>query len=121
MKNSITFRSCGLNRANNQLQAQICPCGRGHYANLVLKTDSDVADFIGAMLSEFECEHCAIFAIKQDGNLLFGQKTDEDIMCYLLRTNNAKREIADMQKEFRFHCYGLIQQVDEDLYAIIMD
>jgi hypothetical protein len=121
MKTKTTFRSCGLNKNHYQLQAQICPCGCGHYANLVLKNDKDVADFIGAMLYELECKHCAIFAIKQDGNLIFGQKTDEDIMCYHLKTDNAKKEIADMQKTCKFHCYGLLEQVDDELYAIIMD
>lgn len=121
MKTTLTFRSCGLNRNQNALQAQICPCGCGHYMNLVLKDDNEVADFIGSMLAEFECEHCAIFAIKQDGNLIFGQKTDEDILCYHLRTNNAKKEIADMQKMFKFHCYGLLEQAGDDSYSIIID
>lgn len=121
MKTTTTFHSCGLNAKHNQLQAQICPCGCGHYANLVLKNTKEVADFIGAMLFELECEHCAIFAIMQDGNLIFGQKTDEDIVCYHLKTDNVKKEIADMQKTFKFHCYGLLEQVDDELYAIIMD
>ena len=76
---------------------------------------------IHTMLAEFECEHCAIFAIKQDGSLIFGQKTDEDIICYALKDSNANAEIADIQEQFNFHCYGLLQQVDDDLYAIIMD
>ena len=89
--------------------------------DLVLEDDNDVANFIYSMLSEFECEHCAIFDIKQDGNMIFGQKTDEVIICYHIRTNNAKKEIADMQKMFKFHCYGLLQQTGDNSYAIIMD
>ena len=121
MKTTLTSRSCGLNRNHNQLQAQICLYGCGHYMDLVLKDDNDVAGFIYSMLAEFECEHCAIFAIKQNGSLIFGQKTDEDIICYHLRTNNAKKEIADMQKMFNFHCYVLLQQTGDESYAIIMD
>ena len=121
MKTTLTFRSCGLNRAYNQLQAQICPCGCGHYMDLVLKDGNDVASFICSMLAEFDCEHCAIFAIKQDGNLICGLKTNGDIICYHLRTNNAKKEIADMQNMFKFHCYGLLQQTGDESYAIIMD
>ena len=121
MKTALTFHSCGLNSESNILEAPTCPCGCGEKANLILKNDKEVADFIGSMLSELECEHCAIFAIKQNGDLIFGQKTDEDIICYALKDSNAKVEIADMQEQLNFHCYGLLQQVDDDLYAIIMD
>lgn len=121
MKTTLNFHSCGLNPENNILEAPTCPCGCGKKANLILKNDKSVSDFIGSMLAEVDCEHCAIFAIKQDGNLIFGQKTDEDIICYALKDSNAKKEIADMQKMFKFHCYGLLQQTDDESYAIIMD
>ena len=121
MKTTITFHSCGLDPECNFLQAPICECGCGEYANLVLENEQEVVDFIGSMLYEHDCEHCAIFAIKLNGDMLFGQKTDEDILCYKLKDANAKNVIADMYKTFEFHCYGLLQQVDDDLYAIIME
>ena len=121
MKTTLTFHSCGLNPENNILEAPTCPCGCGEKANLILKNDKEVADFIGSMLAETDCHHCAIFAIKRNGNLIFGQKTDEDIICYVLKDSNAKKEIADMQKQLKFHCYGLLQQVNDEAYAIIMD
>ena len=121
MKTTLTFHSCGLNPENNILEAPTCPCGCGEKANLILNNDKEVSDFIGSMLAETDCHHSAIFAIKQNGDLIFGQKTDEDIICYHLRTNNAKKKIADMKNMFKFHCYGLLQQTGDESYAIIMD
>lgn len=121
MKTTLTFHSCGLNPENNILEAQLCPCGCGHYGNLILQNDKEVADFIGSMLAETDCHHCAIFAVKQNGDLIFGQKTDEDIICYAAKDGKAIETIIDLNEQINFHCYGLLQQVDDDLYAIIMD
>lgn len=117
----LTFRSCGLDISNNQLRAPICNCGCGGRMNMILKDDKSVADFIGGMLYEIDCDHCAIFAIKNNGNLIFGQKTDEDIICYQLKINNATFKISEMQQTFKFHCYGILQQVDETSWKIVMD
>lgn len=117
----LTFRSCGLDISNNQLVAPICKCSCGERMVMVLKDDQTVADFIGGMLNEIDCDHCAIFAIKSNGNLIFGQKTDEDIICYQLKTNNAAQKILEMQQTLKFHCYGLIQQVDETSWKVVME
>lgn len=121
MKTALTFHSCGLNPKNNILEAPTCPYGCGERANLILKNDKEVSDFIGSMLAETDCHHCAIFAIKQNGDLIFGQKTDEDIICYAAKDGKAIETIIDLNEQLNFHCYGLLQQVDDDLYAIIMD
>ena len=61
MKNSnMTFKFYGLDATNNFLQAPICGCGCGEYANLILETDSDVCGFMHVMLEEHDCDHCGI-------------------------------------------------------------
>lgn len=55
------------------------------------------------------------------GDLIFGQKTDEDIICYAAKDGKAIETIIDLNEQLKFHCYGLLQQVDNDFYAIIMD
>lgn len=115
-----TFASCGLDKENNILQAPICQCGCGHYANLVLKTKQDLYDFMGSMLADYDCHHCAIFTLYKDGSLSMAIKLEDGISIYGAK-ENAKRVIADLQKDFEFHCYGLMEQVDAELYRIVMD
>ena len=116
---AVTFASCGLNAKNNFLQAPKCYCGCGGYMNLVLKTKQEVYDFVGAMLSEQDCNHCAIFVLYKGGSATIGVKGEDGITLYGT-DEKAKKTIADMQKKFQFHCYGLLEQVDADSYRIVM-
>lgn len=122
MKTTTTFRSCGLNAKHNFLEAPLCECGCGGRGNLVLKSTTEVFNFIGATLQENDCNHCAIFVLLGDGRMNYGIKfAEDDILLYRCNDTNSKKVIADMQKAFKFHCYGLLEQVDDELYAIIMD
>lgn len=115
-----TFRSCGLEKQKNFLEAPMCPCGCGNYVNLVAKTKRELYDFIGATLHEYDCHYCAIFVLCKDGSAVMGVKQEDGITIYGIK-ENARREIADIEREFNFHCYGLLEQVDADSYKIIMD
>lgn len=119
----MTFAACGLNAENNFLQAPICTCGCGKYMNIVLKTDQELYDFIGTMLSEYECECCAIFVIGKDGNGIIATKIDGKISIYGVESNGCsmKKAIADIQNDVQFHCYGLLEQIDEKSYKIVME
>lgn len=127
MKNEkVTFKLVGLNKNNNFLQAPICECGCGQYANLVLENDDEVYSFICTMLDEHDCQHCGIFALKDNGSILTGLKLDGEIKCYLMQNNSFEEEgwintFRDLQKELKLHCYGLLEQVGENLYSIVMD
>lgn len=127
MKNEkVTFKLVGLNKKNNFLQAPICECGCGQYANLVLKDDDEVCSFMHTMLEEHECEHCGIFVIKDDKHILMGLKLDGETKCYHANaeSDNAtdyKNIFKGTQKILKLHCYGLLEQVGEDLYRIVMD
>lgn len=122
-KTRMTFKFCGLNQKNNFLQAPICECGCGHYANLVLDTDDDVCGFMYTMLEEHDCEHCGIFAFKQNGeDMLMGLKLSGEVNCYHVKVNRGvKGSLSDIQKDLQLHCYGLLEQVDDNLYSIVMD
>lgn len=120
-----TFEYCGLDKENNFLQAPICPCGCGEYANIILKSDEDVFGFMYTMLEENECDHCAIFALKDNNHILLGMKIDGEIVCYTAKNNSFEHGYEDiftgLQDKFEFHCYGLLEQVDEESYRIIME
>lgn len=122
-KTKITFKTCGLNSKNNFLQAPVCECGCGEYANLVLETDDDVFGFMHSMLEEHDCEHCGIFAFKQNGkDVLMGLKLSGEIKCYKAKVDGGVKEsLSDIQKELQLHCYGLLEQVGDDLYSIVMN
>lgn len=126
-KNNVTFKYCGLNKKNNFLEAPICPCGCGNRISLVLENDNDVFDFMYTMLDEHECNHCAIFALKNDGHILIALKfSPDEIQCYVVRNNNVRASrwrnvFAGLQSECEFHCYGLLEQVDNEHYKIVMD
>ena len=122
-KNKITFKICGLNSKNNFLQAPICECGCGEYANLVLETDNDVYGFMHTMLEEHDCEHCGIFAFKKDyEEMLMGLKLSGEIKCYKAKIEGeVKKSLIDIQDTLQLHCYGLLEQVGDGLYSIVMD
>lgn len=119
-----TFKSCGLNAKNNFLQAPKCECGCGGYANPIIESKNELCNFMGMLLADHDCQHCAIFAINKDGSAVMGVKLDGEIT--FMETNMkgkcvARRAIREMQEEFNFHCYGLLEQVSENTYRIVMD
>lgn len=125
MMNKVTFECCGLDKENNFLQAPICPCGCGEYMNLILESENDVYDFMCNMIEDNECEHCAIFTVKNNGNVLICEKINGKIQLLKSignpREENWKDVISDYQDWLEFHCYGLLEQVDEESYRIVME
>lgn len=118
-----TFKTYGLKASNNFLEAPKCECGCGSYANLVLETNEDLYNFIGAMLEENDCDYCGIFARKMDNTIVMGLKLDGEIRLYSAPNENvckAKEFVAWAQKDLQLHCYGLLEQVDDALYKIVM-
>lgn len=121
--NKISFKLCGLSKENNFLQAPICECGCGEYANLVLESDDDVCGFMHTMLEEHDCEHCGIFAFKKNGkDMLMGLKLSGEIKCYHVKVSGGVNgSLMDIQNDLQLHYYGLLEQVHDDLYRIVME
>ncbi len=119
-----TFKSCGLNAKNNFLQAPKCECGCVGYANPVIKSREELCDFMGMLLSDHECEHCAIFAINEDGSATMGLKFEEGILFAETKIKSkcaSRKAIKELDEEFGFHYYGLLEQATNDTYRIVMD
>ena len=116
-----TFAYYGLDKALNFLQAPICECGCGEYMNMVLK-GNDVYEFMHALLEENDCDYCAIFTIKRNNTASMGVKVDDDIKMYDCKINGDGNGLfRAIQEDMEFHCCGLIEQVDDERYRIIMD
>lgn len=120
-KNETTFAYYGLDKDKNFLQAPLCECGCGHYANLVLEDDDDICGFMHAMLEEHECNHCAIFTVKGGDEVLMGIKSDDGIKCWKCMAEGRENLFKDIQDGYQFHCYGFLEQVGDNLYRILMD
>lgn len=122
----MTFASCGLNAENNFLQAPICTCGCEGYGDLVLDTKQDLCDLIYTLLHEYDCDWCAIFALCLDDSVIMGVKRNDDIKIYNSSEikkgkNGCCTLIAWMQEDYKFHCHGLIEQIDVNTYRIVME
>ena len=121
----LSFEDCGLDINCNILQAPICECGCGSYMNLVLKDNQEVADFMYSMLDEQDCDYCAMFALMKDNTLIFGGKFNDGMqVVHIQDKNNALNidVVREIQTEFGFHCYGLIEQLEDGTsFRIVME
>ena len=116
-----TFAYYGLDKNLNFLQAPVCECGCGQCMNMVIKED-DVYGLMHELLDEHDCGYCAIFTVKRNDTAIMGVKIDGDIRMYDCKIDGHKKELFKaLQEDMEFHCYGLIEQVNEELYRIIMD
>ena len=122
MEEHVTFSSCGLDVENNFLQAPICECGCDGYMDVVLEEKNDLYNFMAAVLSEHECNYCAIFALC-DKTVEAAIKVDDKVKVYGANAigHKAMKMIADMQDGMMFHHYGLLVQTDTNLYKIVME
>lgn len=75
------------------------------------------ADYIENNLAKWEAESVARIA-RRIGKIGRMSKAEAEKFN---ADEEAKKEINDMQKMFKFHCYGLLQQTGDESYTIIMD
>jgi hypothetical protein len=122
------FAAYGLNKYRNFLSAPDCDCGCGGKGNLVLKTREELFGFFNTMLSENDCDQCAIFAYGFDGQLYAGLKyvtwdeenNTEKVEMTVLSTDEENLEFfQEVDAEFGLHCYGLIIETKNGEWKII--
>ena len=84
--------------------------------------------FLGGMLSENDCDQCAIFAYGFDGQLYAGLKyvtwdeenNTEKVEMTVLSTDEENLEFfQEVDAEFGLHCYGLIIETKNGEWKII--
>lgn len=75
------------------------------------------ADYISNNLAKWESESMTRI-VKHIGKI--GRMSKAEVEKFNA-DEEAKKEIADMQKMFKFHCCGLLQQTGDESYTIIMD
>lgn len=128
----VTFADCGLNIENNILQAPICECGCGNYMNVCIQDKQDAADFCYTMLDEDDeygdvigCDHCAIFVLFKDNTVMMACRTEDagiQVVELVDETNKLAIDIVrEMQELLQFHCYGLLEEVRDGSFRIVME
>lgn len=122
------FAAYGLNKFRNFLSAPECECGCGEKASVILKTKENLFGFLGGMLSENDCDQCAIFAYGFNGQLYAGLKyvtwdeenDTEKVEMTVLSTDEENLEFfQEVDAEFGLHCYGLIIETKSGQWKII--
>ena len=127
------FAAYGLNKFKNFLNAPICECGCGNKTHILLKDDEALLNLTGQLLSEHDCENCAIFAHSYDNKLYatvkcleFDEEDDDyedgEVVIRLLGTTDDNLTFfQELDAEFGFHCYGLMIETKKGEWKIIED
>lgn len=125
----IKFADCGLDIENNILNAPICECGCGNYMNICLEDKQDATDFCYSILDDEEdlidCDHCAVFIMFKDNSVIMGCKTeDAGVQVFELIDEECGLGIdivRELQYGFQFHCYGLLEEIRDGSFRIVME
>jgi len=124
------FEGYGLNKFRNFLSAPECDCGCGGKGSLILEDTKDLFGFAHAVLSDNECDHCAVFAHAYNDEMFAIVKIDdvegydvENPEEYPIKFFSIKETDMDFFREFDadfgLHCYGLMIQRYDGNWDII--
>lgn len=116
----ITFKSCGLNIKHNFLKSALDFHIPSEDATIINIT-GDICGYIYTTLSHETLDNCVIFALKNNGTMVYGAKVDSDINMYEYDGPNPMGAIAYFYKENKYRDCGLLIQLNDDLYTIVMD
>lgn len=122
---NITFETCGLNIEKNFLQAPLCECGCGNYAD-ICAYDDEIANVCENLVEINNCNYCGVFAITSNNNCIFAIKMfDEcegDVVVDLFQKYEITdyKDIGKIADELELHCYGLLVCKEPGLYRIVM-
>ena len=124
------FAMRSLNKYKNFLTAPECECGCGGKSMPILE-DDEVYDFCGCVLSDMECDNCAIFLVHKDGkqeivhkHIIWDEDTDdEEVSIDVLSTKNKKDDLeidffAKVDAMLQFHHYALLLERDNNVWDI---
>ena len=121
------FAMRGLNKYRNILTAPDCDCGCGGKGNLFFESRDELIGFCGSLLMDIDCDNCAIFLVHNDGlqemilKSLEWDEEDKDVypqISSLTSKLNQADLFAEMDAEFGLHCYGMMIEQDDNVWAI---
>lgn len=119
---NITFHMCGLDKKKNFLESPKCECGCGGKTYIILNSKEEITNLAWQLVSDNDCNCCAVFVILKDNSMVFAYRHGEDIGDISVYETNKIDDYSDiglMADELGLHCYGLICHVKENQYSII--
>ena len=126
---NYTFEDFGLDVNKNFMVAPLCECGCGKKGNLILNTNQDVRDFCASMLYDLECDNCAICVVPIDKRPYItikhiGENDNSVVSIFAYgdlddQNDNDYSIFREFDREFNFHCIGLIMEIDYCMWKII--
>lgn len=125
LKHTSMIDAIGLDKEQNFLQPPICECC-GEKGALLLRTDEELYSFITEMAFEWDCPNAGIFAIKNNGDLIWSSKyfnEDEDdftVDIYFMENIGTDYQIIkELYDDCGICCYGIIFEVDDGQWQVI--
>lgn len=116
----ITFKSCGLNVKYNIFKSAIDLHIPGEDA-IIINVGADICRYIYSTINHETRDNCVIFVLKNNGTMIYGSKVSGNIDMYEYDGPNPISAIACFYKKYKYHDCGLLVQLNDDLYTIIMD
>lgn len=130
MSKKLTLRDLGADKCINLLKPMKCPCGCGHYAEMVIgdEEDNNVFTIANALLEETDCKNAWIFIIESWA--ISGAYTGEDSIKYFTTaTPENDKPMLDFDERVEFvkeiisdvkpHCIGVLQQTDSGGFRVV--
>lgn len=130
MNKKLTLRDLGAEKCINLLKPMKCPCGCGHYAEMVIGDgkDDNVFTVANALLEETDCNNAWIFIIEnwaisgaytsKDGIKYFTTavpENEEPMIDFNERVEFVKEIITDAKP----HCVGVLQQMESGGFRVV--
>ena len=122
-----SFAGYGLNKFKNFMQAPKCDCGGN--CKIILKETKDLFGFMNQVLTDNECDCCAIFAHTYDEKMYAaikciyeGKEVNEDeTIVDFFGVDNDLEFFQEMDAKIGLHCYGLMIETEKGKWKVIED
>lgn len=132
MDRKLTLKDLGAENCINLLEPMMCPCGCGHYIEIVIndREDDNVFTLANALLEEIDCNHAWIFIM--EGWAVSGAYTSDDGIQYFTTaiTENEKpftdfnervELVKSIVEDVEPHCIGVLQHTKDNCFRIVTD
>ncbi len=113
-----TFESCGLHSVHNLFKDVV---SETNIRNLYFRNETEMVVFANAALYTIEYNSGVIFIISKNNRLDIVVKFDEIMQHYYKNNCDVFSEILNIQRDFDFPCCGVIEQIDDGSYSIIIE
>lgn len=132
MYRKLTLKDFGAEKCINLLQPMKCPCGCGHYSEIIIGDDesNNVFMLANALLEETDCNHAWIFVL-ENWAISGAYTTDDGIRYFSTAVPENEKPLTDFNERVEFvksiiedvkpHCIGVLQQTESGGFRIVTD